>query len=343
MMIFLVALGIGALSGSIMFIMLPQAFGVSSLKSSDYLLKSWIVLGALYGFFAVDRILQCVIEAKRRVKWHLRRDKIDCGAAKYNPYCSENVIFNAEHSRELEHEIDEIQLSSRRRVPFVITPNETNNNHSQTFELSTIDAIYPPKSHNTLQVPQMEIQEDRISVSVSVVEKIEVPQNKVGVASVAYMIIIGSAANNFVDAMSNGVAFADSLVRGLSIGIACIAQQFPQEVGTLAILARSGLGLKKTLLLSLIPATLSYIGFAVGAVAEDLSESADKIVFSVSSGMYLYIFLGTLIPEVRESFNEIVKGDVIESIVTTVLQASGVLIGVCFLYVMAVYGKDINL
>lgn len=46
------------------------------------------------------------------------------------------------------------------------------------------------------------------------------------------MIIIGSAANNFVDAMSNGVAFADSLVRGLSIGIACIAQQFPQEVGS---------------------------------------------------------------------------------------------------------------
>lgn len=45
------------------------------------------------------------------------------------------------------------------------------------------------------------------------------------------MIIFGSSANNFVDGMSNGVAFANSLSNGLSVGIACIAQQFPQELG----------------------------------------------------------------------------------------------------------------
>uniref|UniRef100_A0A914RQ27 Uncharacterized protein n=1 Tax=Parascaris equorum TaxID=6256 RepID=A0A914RQ27_PAREQ len=77
--------------------------------------------------------------------------------------------------------------------------------------------------------------------------------------------------------MSNGVAFGDSLVRGLSVGLACIAQQFPQELGLLAILVQSGLGIKRTLLLDLIPA------------------HADNYVFAVSAGMYLYVFLGTLV------------------------------------------------
>lgn len=72
---------------------------------------------------------------------------------------------------------------------------------------------------------------EKISVSVAVVEQMEVPPETLEISSIAYMILFGSSANNFVDGMSNGVAFADSLGRGLSIGIACIAQQFPQELG----------------------------------------------------------------------------------------------------------------
>lgn len=51
------------------------------------------------------------------------------------------------------------------------------------------------------------------------------------VATVAWMIMFGSSANNFVDGMSNGAAFAESFARGLSVGIAVIAQQLPQEIG----------------------------------------------------------------------------------------------------------------
>lgn len=54
---------------------------------------------------------------------------------------------------------------------------------------------------------------------------------KLEVATAAYMIIFGSSANNFVDGMSIGAAFSDSLVDGLSISISVIAQQFPQELG----------------------------------------------------------------------------------------------------------------
>ncbi|VDN27013.1 unnamed protein product [Gongylonema pulchrum] len=138
-------------------------------------------------------------------------------------------------------------------------------------------------------------EEDTVSVSVAVIEQMEVRPEALEISSIAYMIIIGSSANNFVDGMSNGVAFAKSLGEGLSIGIACIAQQFPQELGTLAILIQSGLGFRKTLLLNLIPGALSYIGFTIGALLDDYSEGANVFVFAVSSGMYLYVFLGTLV------------------------------------------------
>ncbi len=72
-------------------------------------------------------------------------------------------------------------------------------------------------------------------------------KSSVEVASVAYMIIFGSSANNFVDGMSTGAAFSDSIIRGMSIGLAVLSQQFPQELGTLAILVNSGLGMKRTI------------------------------------------------------------------------------------------------
>lgn len=74
-----------------------------------------------------------------------------------------------------------------------------------------------------------------MSVCVDVVEQTVIDTSELEVATVAYMIIFGSTANNLVDGMSNGAAFADSFSRGLSIGIAVIAQQLPQEIGDLLL------------------------------------------------------------------------------------------------------------
>ncbi|VDM64899.1 unnamed protein product [Angiostrongylus costaricensis] len=140
--------------------------------------------------------------------------------------------------------------------------------------------------------------DDQISLSVKVIEKHVIDPSKIEVTSVAYMIIFGSSANNFVDGMSMGAAFSDSLLRGLSIGIAVVSQQFPQELGTLAILINSGLGFRRAMLFNLIPIFLSYLGFICGVLLDNVDEGYDDYIFSISSGMYLYIFLGTLVSTV---------------------------------------------
>jgi len=67
-MIFLVALGVGAMSGSCFFILIPQGFNITELQNVDYWTKSWLMASALYGFFVVDRLLQCMLEFRRRRK-----------------------------------------------------------------------------------------------------------------------------------------------------------------------------------------------------------------------------------------------------------------------------------
>lgn len=66
-------------------------------------------------------------------------------------------------------------------------------------------------------------------------------------------------------------------------------------LGMLAILTQSGLGLRKAILLDMVPAALSYLGFIVGALLQKSVSGASGYVYAVSSGMYLYVLLGCLV------------------------------------------------
>ncbi|EYC17404.1 hypothetical protein Y032_0030g2029 [Ancylostoma ceylanicum] len=186
-----------------------------------------------------------------------------------------------------------------------------------------------------MDVQKRTISDDSVSVSVKILEKRVIDPSTIEVASVAYMIIFGSSANNFVDGISMGTAFSDSLLRGMSIGIAVVSQQFPQELGTLAILINSGLGFRRAMLYNLIPIILSYIGFICGVLLDNFDEGYEDYIFSISSGMYLYIFLGTLIPEIRDGCNELMKVDMAESLLVTLLQFLGITFGICFMFYMS--------
>ncbi|KHN73696.1 2-acylglycerol O-acyltransferase 1 [Toxocara canis] len=383
-MTFLVALGVGTLSGSTIYILIPQAFGViDTIGQLSYINKASVVISAIYAFFTVDRALAYLIhfkkmQSKRR---KIRQSTLDAvmsdDSNKSKQITMDNLVDSTNDSnnnkeavwRDEELERDKTQFKNELEVAIVSNAlTRTFSSRQRSAVIDTIkcgnrsvlvspelnrqlsqmsDSVFSRKSSAPTQNASIAekdntVQDDSVSMCIDVVEQVVIDTSHLEVATVAYMIIFGSSANNFVDGMSIGAAFSDSFSDGLSIGIAVIAQQFPQELGTLAILVKSGLGFKRTLLLNLIPNSLSFLGFITGVFLGGTSDAYEMYIFSISSGMYLYIFLGTLIPEIRDSVNELIKTDLKESILSTALQALGIGIGVTFMYLMSLYGRDIH-
>ena len=45
------------------------------------------------------------------------------------------------------------------------------------------------------------------------------------------MIIFGDGLHNFIDGLSIGAAFTESVLKGVSISLAVICEEFPHELG----------------------------------------------------------------------------------------------------------------
>uniref|UniRef100_A0A914ZBC8 Uncharacterized protein n=1 Tax=Panagrolaimus superbus TaxID=310955 RepID=A0A914ZBC8_9BILA len=173
--------------------------------------------------------------------------------------------------------------------------DSTTSSSMASLSTAPVTAIAEISNYHSKVIPTISIDMDptapketdpELGVTVDIVEKQVIPAtSSTEIANVAYMILFGSSANNFVDGMSTGAAFSDSLAKGISIGLAVVSQQFPQELGTLAILINSGLGIKRALLLNLVPMILSYAGFCVGVLLGSVNEGYDEYIYSISSGI----------------------------------------------------------
>ncbi|KAI6189891.1 Zrt (ZRT), Irt-(IRT-) like Protein Transporter [Aphelenchoides bicaudatus] len=368
-MIFLVALGIGAMSGSCLFILLPHAFNITQ---------------AIYIFFGVDRLIQCFIELRRRrqhrssqvhastlnsmannfskakkssiiartTRTELKPNKCDIPMKTYS---TADTNDNNEEELDKEKLRDEIDvsnytntlartLSTRRRIA-VIKPEPVDQIQYQQsdgkmleIDGKSLNSPTPSRNVSPLASPQLTrhmngntngqmssmhahfkqdqnekppLNNDKVAVSVEIHEKHVI--EKVEIASVAYMIVFGSSMNNFVDGMSIGAAFSDSVVRGL----------------------------KRTLIFSIVPMVLSFAGFAAGVYLDNMDDSYDGLIFSVSAGMYLYIVLGTLLPEIREQFNEQLRTDMAQAFITTILQVCGIFVGLALMFLMNIHNEEI--
>ncbi|CAJ0567331.1 unnamed protein product, partial [Mesorhabditis spiculigera] len=344
-----------------MFVMIPQAFSLVELgPENDYKVKCWIIICALYAFLAVDRILMYGILLKKKRENHrkIHVSTIESILSRQNSVIDRQseVGSEADEREEIMAELEVAminndltrRLSSRRQIAMLqtndrlegrspplrfMTPTEEHQKSSGSLENLTQNGMAPQILINGKKMGTKN-KDDQISVDINIVEKKVIRSPKDEIANVAYMIIFGSSANNFVDGMSVGAAFADDIMNGFSVGSAILTNQFPQELGTLAILINSGLGYKKALLFNLIPIVLSYIGFGVGVILDRVNESYDDYIFALSAGMYLYIFLGTLIPEIRDACQELAKENLGESLLVTVLQVLGIVVGIGFVFMM---------
>ena len=66
------------------------------------------------------------------------------------------------------------------------------------------------------------------------VKSLEGPGGGSTIATVAWMIIFGDGIHNFIDGLSIGAAFSESILTGISVSVAVMCEEFPHELGDFA-------------------------------------------------------------------------------------------------------------
>jgi len=163
-------------------------------------------------------------------------------------------------------------------------------------------------------------------------------KEKKPVATVAWMIIFGDAFHNFIDGLSIGAAFSDSILLGVSICIAVLCEELPHELGDFAILLNAGMSKKRALLLNFLSACTCYLGLICGITLSQVSD-AKPWILGIAGGMFLYISLADMMPEMNHAAEE--HKD--QPIKVFLIQNFGLLTGVGVILLVVHFGAMIHL
>ncbi|KAK3593913.1 hypothetical protein CHS0354_011516 [Potamilus streckersoni] len=322
-LIFMVALAVGTLAGSALLFLIPEAFGMvtSEVTHESYIWKSLVIIGGIYLFFMIERILKMVLN------W--REEKQHMKSVKKN---SRNEVYSSFNER---------------------TPVSTVAKYKDTGSLPANNS-YASGTSLVNGTEESSLNETNTTETVSTEDsnQNEVMNGKINghshasfqptVAPVAWMVIFGDGVHNFIDGLSIGAAFTESILAGISVSLAVICEELPHELGDLAIMLNSGMMLKKALLYNFMSACMCYLGLILGILLGENTMAHDWIL-GLAGGMFLYISLVDMLPEMNSEWESEENKKTIGQMLMLVLQNLGMLLGFGIMLVLAVYSKDIAL
>ncbi|XP_052092980.1 zinc transporter ZIP4-like isoform X4 [Mytilus californianus] len=159
-----------------------------------------------------------------------------------------------------------------------------------------------------------------------------------GVSSLSLMVLIGDGIHNFADGLAIGAAFTQGNAVGIATSITVFCHELPHELGDFAILLKSGLSVKKAMLLNFLSALTAFVGLYVG-LAVSTDESIRQWIFAVTGGLFLYISLVDMLPELINGH----IGSNSTKIVGMIYNNIGILIGALILFLLSVYEEQIKI
>ncbi|KAL8618925.1 hypothetical protein ACOMHN_020344 [Nucella lapillus] len=154
------------------------------------------------------------------------------------------------------------------------------------------------------------------------------------------MVIFGDALHNMIDGLSIGAAFTESTLLGISLSVAVMCEELPHELGDFAILLNSGMSMRKALLYNFLSSLSCYVGLVLGIQLGE-NTSANTWIFAIAGGMFLYISLADMLPEMN-SAAESPDGKELGEVKTFLIQNLGLLTGFGIILVLVAFGEYIN-
>lgn len=302
-------LAVGSLASSAVFHLIPQAFNLLGQDAEhDYLWKAAIIFGGIYVFFLSEHLMKIIMDARKK-----KRKRQETNGKCLLSHTTFNVDNPEKDNGSVINFVNTVMKDGESEETSIDTNHLTFNGDSE------VALAYHNHEHN-------------------------LPFGKDGantIATVAWMIIFGDGFHNFIDGLSIGAAFSESILSGISISVAVVCEEFPHELGDFAVLINAGMSMKQALTYNFMSACTCYIGFVFGVLLGDLAEGS-YYIFAFAGGMFLYISLVDMMGELNDAIRETQPKGVSKTLKVFLLQNIGILIGVVSLFVLARYSEKIN-
>ncbi|XP_069391677.1 metal cation symporter ZIP8 [Paralichthys olivaceus] len=159
------------------------------------------------------------------------------------------------------------------------------------------------------------------------------------IKTVAWMITLSDALHNFIDGLAIGASFTVSILTGFSTSTAIVCEEFPHELGDFVILLNSGMSIPQAIFFNLLSAVSCYVGLVFGILLG--SNFAPNAIFAIAGGMFLYIALADMFPEMDNIAREQTRTST--KIVFFLIQNAGLLTGFTIILLITMFAGQINL
>ncbi|KAK7148761.1 hypothetical protein R3I93_012946 [Phoxinus phoxinus] len=299
---YFIGLAIGTLFSNAVLQLMPEALGLDP-RDDNYVLDVVGIFGGFYILFFTERVLKIVLKADTEL-----------GHSHFPPLQSSDVTIST--------------FSNDLVISNISGDIITNDNN---LEMNSINE----KSNNPCESPAVE--QNACALLVCRWFKGDGMSN---IKTVAWMITVSDAVHNFIDGLAIGASFTVSLLTGFSTSIAIFCEEFPHELGDFVILLNSGMSVGQALCFNLLSSMSCYLGLTLGIL---LGRSfAPNAIFAIAGGMFLYISLADMFPEMNSIMAAHTKG-YRGRVVFFLIQNAGLLTGFTIILLITLFAGDINL
>ncbi|XP_055335388.1 metal cation symporter ZIP14-like [Paramacrobiotus metropolitanus] len=334
----MVGLAVGCLCGSAVLHLIPQAYGLDPKTEHAFLYPALVVIGAIYAFFLTERLLKLSVDHRKRMKKRNKRQLMAINGA--NEQSSPGNVegetreFVVNSGNSCGHHHHGHHQGHPQKKPQPASPQHTDNQLSD----DSFDESHSAHcgGHLHVKAPPPEVRTHQHDHDVDARDVKEHP-----IKTVAWMVITGDGIHNFVDGLSMGAAFSKSVLEGIAVSVAVLCEELPHELGDLAILLNSGMSLKKALLYNFISACTCFAGLFVGIQLGNLDQ-ATTWIFAIAGGMFLYISLVDMLPEMTHTAEEASSVSIREGLIMLLIQNIGMICGFGIMFLMARYGGELE-
>ena len=326
----LIGLAVGSLLASALFHLIPGAFGLDELIPEKYLTIALAVFGGVYLFFIIERLLRfaMVIRERKAGDRKTTQKAIKAGSSSGGGGGGRGGGGDFAAAESEEGGLVDTKSST--------LPKDGNggcNAQSEMYDVAQV-GLAVPKPGRGSDTHALHAHSHDFAGGGGGGEG-----GKTTIATVAWMIIFGDGVHNFIDGLSIGAAFTESVIAGLSVSLAVLCEELPHELGDFAVLLNSGMSMKQAVCYNFLSACTCYVGLVIGILVGQ-TQAANEYIFAVAGGMFLYIALVDMAPEMNAATERETEKSLRDGVVVFVLHNVGILTGIGLLFALAYAGGD---